>query len=177
MFKKTNKSVVAAAVGAVLLASTGAIAIAHSSDGTGYKKTHYSGGEGMRKHGMRHGGHGGRMMMRLLRQADVNKDGALTQEELDTYRAQQVTDADANGDGTISVEEFQTIWLAQTKQRMVRAFQRLDSDASGSITKEEQDAPFANLIERLDRNDDGKLDREDRKHHREGRGQQGENKG
>ena len=93
----------------------------------------------------------------------MNKDGSLTQEEIDTYRAAQVANADANGDGNISLAEFETIWLTQTNQKMIRTFQRLDSDADGSITKAEQDEPFANIVERMDRNGDGVLNRDDRR--------------
>ena len=157
MIKQKKNIAIIAVVGAVIVASTGVFAVAQSNNDNNSVVQKIGFGGKDRRGGKRHA------MKALFKNADLNKDGSLTQEELDTYRTQQVTNADANGDGNISLAEFETIWMAQTKNRMIRAFQRLDSDADGSITKAEQDEPFANLVERLDRNGDGVLNREDRR--------------
>lgn len=160
----------AAGVGTVLLVATGIGAVAQTAEpqqvAPAVETAHYSGHGG---YGKRHGGRRGRAMMRMLRNADANNDGAVTQAEVDAYRAGLVADADADGDGNLTLEEFQTLWMAQMRQRMVRAFQRLDTDGDAIVTKAEQDAPFANIVERFDRNDDGKLDRDDRRDRWEGR--------
>jgi len=165
-----KKNIAILALGAVLLSSTGMYAVAQSAspETATIEKADFRGKGNWERHGKRGGKHGNPIRA-LLKNADLNDDGSLTQEELDTYRAKQVADADADGDGNISLAEFETIWLAQTNQRMVRAFQRLDRDASGSITKAEQDKPFANLVERMDRNGDGKLNKDDRPRHKDGR--------
>lgn len=161
----TRKSIVAVTLGAILLGSTGVVAVAQSVDNDGAKsqKASWSGkhrGEnrGKKRGGMRNGG-----MMQMLRAADANNDGALTTEEIDAYRDAQVSAADANTDGNISIEEFETIWMDQTLQRMVRAFQRLDTDGDGSVTKAERDAPIERMVKRMDRNGDGVIDQDDRK--------------
>lgn len=112
--------------------------------------------------GRRHGGRGGRRaMMQMLRQADTDNDNALTQAELDAFVQSKVQAADANDDGDITLAEFETIWGEMTRRFMVDAFQRLDDDGSGTITAAERTERFGNVVSRLDRNDDGKLDRAD----------------
>lgn len=159
MIKEKKNIAIIAAVGAVLLVSIGVFAVAQSksSQQSMVENVGFGG-----KHKSRGGKRGGQIKA-LFKNADLNKDGSLTQEEIDTYRATQVANADANGDGNVSLAEFETIWLVQTKNKMIRTFQRLDSDADGSITKAEQDEPFANIVERMDRNGDGVLNKDDRR--------------
>ena len=117
----------------------------------------YGGSSGW--HGRRR--HGGR---RLMERFDADKNGKLTQDELDTGRKELLARHDGNKDGTLSVDEFGNLWLEVKRQRMVRGFQRLDKDGDASITADEFLKPFANLIAKLDRNDDGVFDNTDRRH-------------
>lgn len=129
--------------------------------------------------GMRHGrgGPGGMGMMMVLRLADTDENGSLSQEEVDAFVAGQVTEANADGTDGVTLEEFQTIWLSMTQPMMVRTFQFFDTDGDAVISQEEIDARFGDVVAKLDRNDDGKLDRGDhrggRKHHRGHRGGRG----
>ncbi|KKN44179.1 hypothetical protein LCGC14_0695810 [marine sediment metagenome] len=111
----------------------------------------------------------GRMLGQIMQQADANGDGALTQPEIDTFRAGLVEGADSSGEGNISLDEFEAIYLDLSRNRMVDAFQKLDADGDGVVTQAEMDNRFGNVVERMDRNDDGQLDREDR-HGRDGKG-------
>ncbi|MFD0915792.1 EF-hand domain-containing protein [Pseudahrensia aquimaris] len=165
MVNITKTSVAALTLGALLIGSTGAIAIAQSSNNEGPRAEHASwSGKKDRGHRRHHrGGKRGGGMMQMLRAADANNDGDITKEEIDTYRAAQVAAADANKDGNISLGEFETIWMDMTKQRMVRAFQRLDADGDGSVTQAERDAPVERMVRRMDRNGDGVINREDRR--------------
>lgn len=116
------------------------------------------------KHGMKRGGHGGHGMMRqIMAKADANGDGAVTQDEIDTFRASLVEDADVSGDGNLSLDEFQAIHMELMRERMVDMFQRLDADGDGAVTQAEMDDHFGNIVARMDRNDDGQLDRDDRR--------------
>ncbi len=118
-----------------------------------------------------HGRHGGRGMMgQIMQQADADGDRAVTQEEIDTFRAGLVEGADASGEGDISLDEFEAIYLKLTRERMVDVFQKLDADGDGAVTQAEMDSHFGDLVERMDRNGDGKLDRDDRR----GRGDRGD---
>jgi len=161
----THKSIAALTLGAFLLGSTGAIAIAQSSDNDGARsqKASWSGKHHNKRHGKKWAGKRQGGMKQMLRAADANNDGSLTKEEIDTYRNAQVTAADVNTDGDITIAEFETIWLAQTKRRMVRAFQRLDTDGDGMITKAERDAPIERMVKRMDRNGDGVINKDDRR--------------
>ncbi|MEM8551779.1 MAG: hypothetical protein AAGF45_05315 [Pseudomonadota bacterium] len=113
--------------------------------------------------GFMRGRRGQRAMMRFLREADANNNGEITQAEIDTFIAEKVSLGDANGDGALTLEEFQAVWADLSRQAMVRAFQRLDADGSATIATAELDERFGSLVERLDRNDDGVLSREDRR--------------
>jgi len=107
-------------------------------------------------------GHSGTMMGLMFEEADADKDGKLTQAEIDAYRDARFTRYDANSDGKLSLDEFEGLLQEITKPMTVRAFQMHDPDGDAAITKEEFDRPTAGLVERLDRDDDGALSRDDR---------------
>lgn len=133
---------------------------------------HVSDRDGHRGHG--HGDRGfggpggGEVFRNLFTQIDTNKDGKVTQAEIDAYRAAQVAAADANKDGVLSIDEFQTAYDAFIRPQMVRAFQDFDADGDGKITSAEIDAKVGNIVSRMDRNGDGSLSIDDR-----GRGTRG----
>lgn len=109
-------------------------------------------------HGQHHGKRGGgEMFGAMFAKIDADGDGMVTQEEIDTYRAEKLTEFDASGDGALSIEEFDELYRELTRSRMVRAFQRLDADGDGVITTEEMDAQFGNIVERMDRDGSGAL--------------------
>lgn len=110
--------------------------------------------------GGRHGG--GAMMQQILNQADADGDGALAQAEIDAFRTAQVGSADTSGDGALAIEEFETLYNAFTRDRMVDAFQNLDSDGDGVISADEIDARVGGLVERMDRDGDGAISPADR---------------
>jgi hypothetical protein len=95
--------------------------------------------------------------MRLMDQFDTDKDGRLTQAEIDAARKAQVSKYDANGDGVLSLEEYQVLWLDAMRPLMVRQFQANDSDGNAAITVDEFTARFAHMVRDLDRNGDGVL--------------------
>ncbi|MBJ3776069.1 EF-hand domain-containing protein [Acuticoccus mangrovi] len=127
------------------------------------------GPRGMGPGGMGPMGPGGPLMM-MMRDADTNEDGALTQDEVDAFLAEKFAIGDTDGDGEVTLKDFEAIWLDLTRPMMVRTFQMLDEDGSAVITTEELDKRFGNVVQHLDRNDDGKLDRADRRHARGERG-------
>lgn len=105
---------------------------------------------------------GGEMMQMLFEEVDADGNGAVTQEEIDAFRAARVGAADASGDGGLTLEEFETLYREFTRLRMVRAFQALDTDGDGVISQAEMDRRFGQVVERMDRNGDGALTLEDR---------------
>lgn len=102
---------------------------------------------------------------------DADKDGRLTQDEIDTVRAGQLEKFDADGDGTLSLAEYQALWLDAMRERMVDRFQDHDADGDGRVTGAEFGRRFAEMVRYMDSNGDGVLDAEDmRRHHRGGQG-------
>lgn len=118
---------------------------------------------GMGHHGMGHGWHrGGPRMMHMLETLDTNKDRKLTQEEIDAARAELLALGDADKNGQLTLQEYEAVWLKQMRPMMVRHFQRLDRDGDAQVTAAEFSEPFADMVARLDRNDDKVLDASDR---------------
>ncbi|HKM15332.1 MAG TPA: hypothetical protein VJY63_05345 [Marinospirillum sp.] len=111
--------------------------------------SHHFAKSGFGKH---HGnrGHFG-MQQQFFKQIDADADGEITQQELDTFRAAKVKAADANKDGALSLKEFEPVYQEMTRTRMVRAFQGLDSNGNGVISKEEMDDRFGNMMQRMDK--------------------------
>ncbi|HKJ94221.1 MAG TPA: EF-hand domain-containing protein [Gammaproteobacteria bacterium] len=88
--------------------------------------------------------------------ADTNSDGVVTVKELEARQAQRFHDADTNGDGKIDVGEMQAAMLRARAQRRIDA---LDTNGDGTVSIEEFEAPMRWHLSRLDRNDDGRIDR------------------
>ena len=124
------------------------------------------------RRGGHHGqGHRGHSIERLLERFDADKDGKLTQEELNGARKDLLAKHDANKDGKLSLEEFKPLWNEVMQRRMVRGFQRLDRDGDAAVTLDEFLRPFAHTVEFVDRDGDGAVSRADRRpHHGPGRG-------
>ncbi len=162
--KTVTKIVLAAgAVGLVGAAGVAGVAVTDSHASMHGKKHHYGGKA-------RHHGHRGHGYERLMERFDTNKDGKLTQSELDDARKALLAKYDTNKDGKLSLQEFEPLWLEVMKRRMVRGFQRLDIDGDAGVTEEEFLRPFKNTVEKMDRNDDGVLDKQDRGRNRQQRG-------
>lgn len=113
-------------------------------------------------------GHG-RLGEQMLEFYDTNKDGKLTQDEIDKARADQLAKYDTDKDGKLNLQEYQALWLDAMRERMVRAFQAHDSDGDGQVTVAEFQKRFKNLVARLDRNDDGAYSNDDKRRHDEPR--------
>jgi hypothetical protein len=130
---------------------------------------------GDRFHGGHHGKrHGGRGMFRMMEAFDANEDGKLSQEEIDSSRAERFGQFDGDGDQSLTLQEYEQLWLDAMRERMVDRFQHLDADGDAKVTAEEFQRPFAKMVQRKDRNGDGVIDRNDFRRHRgsgEGPGQ------
>ena len=121
------------------------------------------------------GKRGGQFLQTIMTEVDIDKNGSVTQVEIDNFRAGKVTSADTSKDGSISLEEFGVAYNELMRKRMVDAFQNLDDDGNGTITTAELDARFGAIVTRLDRNGDGVLSKADMARP-EGRGGKGQGK-
>ena len=127
----------------------------------------WGGGSPMhRMHG--HGGGFGQdmLMRRALELADADKDGKVTQEEIDAARDRLFVAHDRDQNGELDIEEFEGLFLEVTRPAMVRAFQFFAPDGNAVISADELGRPVARAIERFDRSGDGALSREDAPSHR-----------
>ena len=120
---------------------------------------HHGGGH----HGMRHGErrHGGGHAFRMLESFDTNDDGKLSQEEIDQTRGERFGTFDADADKALTLQEYEQLWLDAMRERMVDRFQALDADGDAKVTAEEFQRPFSKVVRRMDRNEDGVIDRGD----------------
>ena len=165
MKKRTKLAIGAAGLAATIALAGVGLSNAHdrwSGGGQGGYHGQDFHGDGM--HG-KHGRHGkrGKMMRRMMEQFDANGDGSLTQVEIDQGRTEQLAKYDSDQDGNLSLEEFEALWLEMLRPRMVDRFQDLDEDGDSKVTSAEFLDPFANVVERHDRNGDGVLSRDDRR--------------
>ena len=152
-----NKTKLLAASGAAALLALGGLAgLAHADKG-GW------GGGGRGGHGM--------MGQELMQRYDADKDGKVTQAEIDQNRTQWHGDFDADKNASLSLEEFTALWLKAKNEMIVREFQFFDRDGNGQVTLDEYRMPMQDMVARRDRNGDGALspdDRGGRGKHREG---------
>lgn len=153
------------AIAAVTVLGVGAAAVAAQADGrwrghggsSCYSQGH-GGGHGMGGPGM--GGHGGRMAS-MLRYFDSDGDGAVSQAEIDQVRDERFTAFDGDQSQSLSLAEFEGLWLDFMRESMVDGFQRLDADGDGQVTLAEVNRPLGQMVQHMDRNEDGVIDRSD----------------
>ena len=160
--KRVTKIAIA---GAALLAIGAATIAAQASDGWrgqggGFHSAYGHGGGYGGGHRGGKGGHGGRMAM-MMQYFDSNGDGAVSREEIEQVRTERFAAFDADGDSALTLAEFEGLWLDFMRERMVDGFQRFDADGDGRITAAEIDRPLAMMMQRMDRNEDGVIDRSD----------------
>ncbi len=167
MRKSAKITIVAAS--ALAMAAVGTLAWSGSSEadtsswhrgGEAHGKMHRAG------HRMMRGGmhmHMGRAMMidHLFDMADLDDDGTITREELEEAIASRIEAHDADGDGTLDLEEYEGLFLELVRPMMVRSFQFLDRDGSGTIAAEDIERPIGRMFDRLDRDDSGTIARDD----------------
>jgi hypothetical protein len=94
---------------------------------------------------------------------DANKDGKVTPEEIDAFRAAEIKAADTDGDGLMSAAELSAIHLKRMEGRAndmaQKMIERMDSDKDGKLSTAEMLARKApkSMFERIDTDNDGAL--------------------
>ena len=101
----------------------------------------------------------------MLENFDTNGDGQLTQAEIDAVRADRFAAFDTDGNGELTLGEYEALWLDAMRERMVDRFQSLDNDGDAIVTTAEFVEPFAAMVSRMDRNQDGIINADDMGRH------------
>lgn len=113
-------------------------------------------GNGMRHHAM------GAMGAERFEQADADKNGDVSAEEFAAAFNSRIGGTDANNDGVYSEDEIVAEIERQRAKRMAqRIIERFDADGDGKLTKAEIESQQKKLFALLDRNDDGKIVRDE----------------
>jgi hypothetical protein len=141
MQRKLKIALASTALGLTALASVAGLAIADRGHGSGR-------------------GHMG-MMMNMAERYDADKDGKVSQSEIDANRTAWHGEFDGDKNGNLSITEFQSLWLKARREEMVREFQRFDRDGDGQVTLDEYKAPLAGMVARMDRDGDGTMSPDD----------------
>ena len=102
----------------------------------------------------------GDMLLNMFDSIDTDKDGKITEAEMDAHRSAEFAKADTNSDGMLSAEELTAKQVAEmteaAKDRAAKMIADKDDNADGNLSPEEmietvQDRRF----DRLDQDDDG----------------------
>lgn len=107
---------------------------------------------------------------------DANKDGKLTQAEMDAHKTAAFAKADTNGDGMLSSEEM--LARAQTKssdrmaKRVTRMIEHMDTDKDGMLSAGEMQGAKRGkgMFARVDADNDGAITAEEFAAHKPRRG-------
>ncbi len=116
--------------------------------------------EGVQSKGRKRGGLRG---LEWLRQADANKDGTVTTDEVATFAASQHARFDHNKDGTIDQADIEALRKDMRDYRVRRFAHLMGADKDGRITREQFLAKAADRFQRMDYDNDGTISRGERR--------------
>lgn len=131
------------------------------------------------------GGEGpGEMMLQMFDAIDADKDGKITEAEIEAHRAAEFKAADTNSDGVLSADELAQKQIAEmtarAADRAARMIEELDDNGDGSLSAEEMtQTTRERRFSRMDADGDGAVSKEEaeaamdefgegRRHHRGG---------
>lgn len=128
----------------------------------------------------------GRDVRHMMQEADANKDGVITREEVSAAKKARFATIDTNGDGALSMDEMKVHHdeemakretkmkekmpekMASMKEkkhsRMNEYFTKMDKDGNGTLTFDEfGHAGEKDMFARMDSNGDGRITKDERK--------------
>ena len=101
----------------------------------------------------------------IFEEVDLNNNGAITLDEMQTLRANRFAQADSNGDGRLTRSEMTAQAQGNAERRIDRMIERADSDGDGALTLTEITQARATgrgptpeqIFTRMDTNQDGQV--------------------
>lgn len=103
-----------------------------------------------------------RHILRLLRDADANKDGVVTLDEALAAAEKRFAGLDRNKDGVIDTADRDALRAETVDYRVKRFIHYFGADADGKVTKEQFAAKAKERFARMDLNNDGTISRDER---------------
>ncbi len=114
----------------------------------------------------------GRGAGRMLQEMDANRDGRITQQEMQARVAQRFAEADANRDNALTMDEFRNAMPrrradapAPTDGRFARMlemrFRMTDQNGDGRVTLDEAQATASAFFRGMDANGDGAVSQDE----------------
>ncbi|QND50907.1 acid-shock protein [Phyllobacterium sp. 628] len=99
--------------------------------------------------------------------ADTNGDGMISLDEYQTAARTRLLKFDTNGDGKLSLEEWLKRPVSKNATRdPTDMFKRFDTNHDGFVDAAEMDAASKKRFDRLDKNSDGQLSKDERPVHK-----------
>ena len=111
--------------------------------------------------------HGAAEMRDRFVEMDLNGDGVVTRDELETAQDARFAEADADGSGTLTEAEFVAAAVERARARAAQAFARLDADGDGMLSRDAVEAQHRHgrgldrIFERVDANGDDQVTTEE----------------
>lgn len=112
----------------------------------------------------------GRRILRVLRDADANKDGTVTLDEATSTAERRFAGLDRNKDGIVDKADGDVLRAETVDYRVRRFIHNFGADSDGKVTKEQFAAKGRERFARMDLNNDGTISRDERPGWRRGRG-------
>ena len=113
----------------------------------------------------------GRRILRLLRDADTNKDGVVTLDETLAAADKRFARLDRNKDGIVDKADGDALRAETVDYRVKRFIHNFGADSDGKVTKEQFAAKARERFARMDLNNDGTISRDERPGWRRGHGE------
>lgn len=105
----------------------------------------------------------GPMMLTQFDAMDADKDGKVTQAEMDAFRAARFAEADADKDGLLNSDEMAAMHLKQMQARMPQMMARMDANNDGKLSPEEMPGAQRGprMFDMLDADNDGAVTKDE----------------
>ena len=108
------------------------------------------------------GRHGKMRGLGFLRQADTNKDGVVTREEVRAAAEREHVRLDRNKDGAVDQADREALRKETIDYAVRRMAHRLGAGPDGKLTRDQFQAKAAERFARMDANSDGTISRDER---------------